>query len=507
MNDLDNTSPLPDPTEFVSNTLDLKIHGYQVSEQLSESNNKSKFTYLATDDADRLVVIKQWRLDLDERSLDYANYLPEIARLQQLDNPSIPRYLNSFPTSTGFCLVREYQPGVSLAELGTLPPLDVQLVTDAVLNILKYLHQLSPVVLHQNIKPENIIVDTQTELAIYLVDFGLDANFNPSTPSLQLDSTYDLYSLGLSMICSLTGTSTSQSQHLFDANYRLYFEHLLPEDTDPQLISWLSNMLESNQRPHYLDRFIDRQITIDRFPNGASPVAPAAKLLFQLPAPKRQIHWFRWVVGSGVLLSLVIIGYQFLLPKNDELSLAQIAKNQSIAREAEFAASDRGKLIREKRCIKCNLASQNFAKAELSGAVLPQSNLSGANFTDANLTLAIFQDADLSGANFSRANLQRAALYGAKLLGTNFAGANLTQAKLVYTKLKGASLREANLTNADLKFAEFQQVDLRNANLTSADLSNADLSDANLSKAILTNTKLDGAILTGATMPDGSIHP
>jgi uncharacterized protein YjbI with pentapeptide repeats len=500
MNDSDRTSPPPDPTEIVGNMPDLKIHGYQVSEQLSESTDKHKITYLARDDADRLVVIKQWRLDLDEPSRDYANYLPEIARLQQLDDPSIPRYLNSFQTPTGFWVVREYQPGVSLAELGALTPPDVQLVADAVLNILKYLHHLSPVVIHQNIKPENIIVDTQTELAIYLVDFGLD-------PYLQLDAAYDLYSLGLSMICALTDTSTSQSQHLFDANYRLHFEHILPANTDPQLIAWLNNMVESNQRQHYLDRFTDRQITRNLFSTGESPVAFAEKLPFQLPEPKRQIHWFRWIVGSGVLLSLVIIGYQFLLSKDDELSPAQIVKNQSIAREAEFAASDRGKLMREKRCIKCNLASQNFAKAELSGAVLPQSNLNGANFTDANLTLAIFQDADLSGANFSRANLQRAALYGAKLLGTNFVGANLTQAKLVYTKLKGASLREANLTNADLKFAEFQQVDLRNANLTSADLSNADLSYANLSKAILTNTKLDGAILTGATMPDGSIHP
>ena len=505
MNDLENTStPSESTTEIVGNMPDLKIYGYQVSKQLSESTNGSRSTYLARDDSDRLVVVKEWRLDLEEPSSDYANYLPEIARLQQLDDPSIPRYLNYFQTPTGFCLVREYQPGVSLAELGTLIPSDIRLVADAVLDILKYLHHLLPIVIHQNIKPENIIVDTQTELGIYLVDFGLEPHFNHSAqqPHLQLDAGYDLYSLGMSMICSLTGTSTSQSQHLFDANYRLHFQHLLPANTDPQLIAWLNNMVESNQRQHYLDRFTNRQIT-----TNLSPVTPIDRLPFQLPAPKRQIHWLRWGIGVGVLLSLVIIGSQLLLLKNDELSPAQIAKNQSIAREAEFAASDRGKLIREKRCIKCNLASQNFAKAELSGAVLPQSNLNGANFADANLTLAIFQDADLSGANFSRANLQRAALYGAKLLGTNFVGANLTQAKLVYTKLKGASFREANLTNADLKFAEFQQVDLRNANLTSADLSNADLSYANLSKAILTNTKLDGAILTGATMPDGSIHP
>uniref|UniRef100_UPI00286B39E6 pentapeptide repeat-containing protein n=1 Tax=Chamaesiphon sp. OTE_8_metabat_110 TaxID=2964696 RepID=UPI00286B39E6 len=420
-----------------------------------------------------------------------------------------------FQTPTGFCLVREYQPGVSLAELGTLPPADIRLVTDAILTILKQLHHLAPACIHQNIKPENIIVDTETELAIYLVDFGLhpqledrpnaypaNPNYSGQITDIQLDSAYDLYSLGLSMICLLTGTATSHAQHLFDANYRLYFQHLLPANTDPQLIAWLTNMVASNHRQQYLDRFIDRQITTER-----SPEVPTDRSSFQLPVPKRQIHWWRWGIGAGVLFSLLLLGYQFLLPKNDELSPAQIAKNRAIASEAQFAASDRGKLIKEKRCINCNLNGQNFAKADLTGAVVPQSNLNGANFTDANLTLAIFQDADLSGANFSRANLQRAALYGAKLSGTNLAGANLTQAKLVYAKLRGASLRNANLTDANLKFAEFQQGDLRNANLTGADLTNADLSNANLTKATLTNAKLDSAILTGATMPDGSVHP
>ncbi len=520
MNDFDNTSPsLESTTEIVDRELpDWKIHGYQVSDRLSELHH-GRVTYLATEDnSDRLVVIKEWQqLDLEDSSLDYANYLPEIARLQQLDDPSIPRYLNSFQTPQGFCLVREYQPGVSLAELGTLPASDIQLVADAILNILKYLHHLSPIVIHQNIKPENIIVDTETELAIYLVDFGLNPAQDRSSKSIssaasaqiQPDSAYDLYSLGMSMICLLTGTSTSQSQHLFDADYHLNFERLLPANTDSQLIAWLKNMVASNQRQHYLERFTNRQMKTDRLRRHADEAViatPAEKLSFQLPKPKQQIRWWRWAMGGGALLSLLALGYQFL-PKNDELSPAQIAKNQSIARAAEFAATDRGKLIKEKRCINCNLTNQNFAKAELSGAVLAQSRLNGTNFSAANLKLAIFQDADLSGADLSQANLQRAALYGTKLLGTNLAGANLTQAKLVYAKLKGASLRAANLTNADLKFAEFQQVDLRNANLTGADLSNADLSYANLSKAILTNAKLDGAILTGATMPDGSVQP
>ncbi len=520
MNDLDNSTPEMESTlEIVGSDLpDLKIHGYHVSERLSAHANRGRNTYLAREsDSERLVVIKEWRqIDVSDSAPDYANYLPEIDRLQQLDHPNFPRYLNSFGTPTGFCLVREYLPGVSLAELGTLPPADIRLVADTLLNVLDYLHHLTPAVIHQNIKPENIIVDTQTELAIYLVDFGLHPQPNERgqiyahpefTP---VGEAADLYSLGISMICLLTGTSTSQAQHLFDRDYRLNFQHLLPANTDPQLIAWLKNMVESNHQQQYLDTFTERPVATNRSPaalSGYPSEDRKQQLSFQMPAPKQPVQWWRWGIGAGILLTLAFVVSQFVFPRSDELTPAQIAKNQSIAQEAEFAASDRGRLIKEKRCISCNLTNQNFAKAELTGAVLLQSSLNGTNFAGANLTLAIFQDADLSGANLSKANLQKAALYGAKLNGTNLAGANLDRAKLVYAKLKGASFRDATLTNADLKFAEFQQVDLRKANLTGADLSNADLSYSNLKQAILTNAKLDGATLTGVTMPDGSIHP
>jgi uncharacterized protein YjbI with pentapeptide repeats len=520
MNDLDNSDPKSESTiEIVGDHLpDFKIHGYQVEEQLSEQIDRGRITYLAREiDTERLVVIKEWRqLDVRTPAPDYANYLPEIARLQQLDSSHLPHYLNSFQTPTGFCIVREYLPGVSVAELGTLPPSDIRLVADEIVTILDYLHHLTPVVIHQNIKPTNIIVDTEIELAIYLVDFGLQPQTHEHQNSHHSESisaateAYDLYSLGISMICLLTDTSISQAQHLFDPHYRLNFQHLIPANTDPKLIAWLKNMVESNHQQQYLDTFTDRHLNPTRSPAAAAeyPLTDRKEpFSFQMPEPQPKVHWWRWGLGAGMLLALAFIIRQFVFPSSDELTPAQIAKNRSIAQEAEFAASDRGRLIKEKRCISCNLTNQNFAKAELAGAVLLQSSLNGANFADANLTLAIFQDADLSGANLSGANLYKAALYGAKLNGTNLTGANLDRANLVYAKLNGASLRNAKLTNADLKFAGFQQVDLRKANLSGADLSNADLSYSNLKQATLTNAKLDGTNLTGVTMPDGSIHP
>jgi uncharacterized protein YjbI with pentapeptide repeats len=508
MNESDNSAPMNESPIQVSRTVlpDLRIYGYQVYEQLSERDELGKIGYLGIDiNLDRLVVIKEWCINPQQQTaLDYANYLPVIERLQQLDHSNIPRYLNSFATPTGFCVVREYQSGVALAELGDLPPSDIKLVASEVLKILADLHRLQPMVIHQNIKPENIIVNSEQELSIYLVDFGLNPQggiqpisvtpgFMPPEQLFNLDlvPATDIYSLGVSLICLLTGTPTPQAQQLLDDTYHIQFQHLLPANTDPNLIAWLQTMVESNRQRRSID-LVPQQIR----PN----------LDFDFPAPKPKFNWIPWAIGTSILLGLALIARQFIFPDDGELSPAQIAKNQQIAQKADFEASDRGKLMREKQCTNCNFNYQNFSKAELPGSIVSQSSFSGANFGNANMSMSIFRDADLSGANFSKANLQQAAFYGAKLIGTNLVGANLSNAKLVYAKLKGAWMKEVNLSNADLKFADAQQVDLTKANLTGADLSNADFSYTNLRHAILVGAKLNGTNLTGATMPDGSTH-
>lgn len=500
------------------NLPDLTMHGYQVSDLLSACNDLGRFSYLAKEiESDRLVVLKEWRpFNFENQSLCYDRYLPEIERLQQLDHPNIPKYLNSFATETGFFVVREFQTGNSLADLGQLSPADIKLVGDGVLKILSDLHHLQPIVIHHNLKPENIIVDTEGELAFYLVDLALypegdgdilrDSGFLPPEQLFDLDRipASDLHSLGVALICSLTGTSTSQAAHLFDDEYRLHFKHLAPEDTDPYVIAWLESMVEQNRQRRKVNIGSNRyrlanSIFSERDKNGTALNFPA----------KRKRKWWRWLVGIGSLLALGFWLRPFVFPDSEieELSPAQIAKNQEIAKQAEFATSDRGRFITEKRCAGCNLNGLNFAKADLNGAVVPQSTFNGTNFEGANLSLAIFRDADLSGANLTKANLQKAAFYGAKLSKTNLAGANLSNAKLVYAKFNDTSLRDANLTNADLKFAELKYVNLSNANLTGADLSNADLSFSNLRNAKLTGAKLTGTNFSGATMPDGSTRP
>jgi uncharacterized protein YjbI with pentapeptide repeats len=517
MNELDKSLPINESgSQVIQRQLpNLNVYGYQVLEELATHADRQRITYLAQDlQGERLVVIKEWRASAgNSLPLDYATYLPKIESLQKLDLPQISRYLHSFATPTGFCLVREYCPGVAVSELGTLPPGDIKAIARAVLKILVYLQQLRPIVVHQNIKPENIIVDTSEKLTVYLVDFGLQ--MAGSTRSIdnsgfiapeqlfnrQLTSATDIYSLGVTLICLLTGTPTANAPSLLDKNDRPEFQHLLTTNLHPKFIAWLEKMVEPNYQRRYLD--------------AASARSPIADLPTERPQLKirdfsqsAKGEWVKWGIAAGVLIGIALMLRQFVFTdaSESEINPADLARNQAITKQAAFKGSDRGKLIEEKQCVSCNLNNQDFTKAELSGVSLNQSSLIGANFSNANLSLAIFRDADLSQANFRKTNLRQAAFYGAKSIGTDFTGANLSKAKLVYAKLKGALLRNANLSNSDLKFAELQQVDLTGANLTNADLSNTDLSDANLRQANLTGANLVGANLTGATMPDGSMH-
>ncbi|NEP81224.1 MAG: serine/threonine protein kinase, partial [Okeania sp. SIO3B3] len=113
---------------------------------------------------------KDWKiLELFER---------EAKVIANLHHPQIPKYLNYFYIDTEqdrwFYLIRELVSGNSLANLVEKgwhsKEIQVKNIAIQILNILSYLHQLNPPIIHRDIKPQNIIL--QPDGKIYLVDFG-----------------------------------------------------------------------------------------------------------------------------------------------------------------------------------------------------------------------------------------------------------------------------------------------------------------------------------------------
>jgi predicted Zn finger-like uncharacterized protein len=114
--------------------------------------------------------IQEWKaLEMFER---------EARLLQQLNHPRIPAYVDylSIETSSDiqFLLVQEYIAGKTLQQLveegwqgSEVEILDIFL---QLAEILEYLHNLRPPVIHRDINPKNIIFSPANE--VYLVDFG-----------------------------------------------------------------------------------------------------------------------------------------------------------------------------------------------------------------------------------------------------------------------------------------------------------------------------------------------
>ncbi|OCQ98437.1 serine/threonine protein kinase [Nostoc sp. MBR 210] len=255
----------------VSHYADFFVQGYQVIRELGRNHADKRITYLATDcKSQQPVVIKEF--NLAHETTDWAGskaYEREIAILQKLQHPRIPRYINSFATSNNFYLILEYKNAVPLGTKDNFSPMEVKQIAISLLEILVYLQQQIDPIIHRDIKPENVLVDEQ--LNAYLVDFGLARQQNAKivfttlsagTPGFippeeqfgyALTTASDLYSVGATLLCLLTNTQTANIGYS-----GLQFPQL-KNQFHPSFRSWLWRMVQPNWK--------------DRYPNAASALA------------------------------------------------------------------------------------------------------------------------------------------------------------------------------------------------------------------------------------------
>ena len=235
---------------------------YQLKQKLG--HNASRQTWLAQDlNAQERVVVKLLTFS-DQVEWDNLRLFEREAQvLKQLNHPRIPKYRDYFcidDQMLWFGLVQEYIPGLSLKELltqgETFTEQQARAIAQNILNILVYLHGLSPPVLHRDIKPSNLIWGEDS--SIYLVDFGaVQDRAAAEGATFTVVGTYgyapleqlggratpasDLYALGATLIHLLTGVAPAD---LLQRDARLQFADLVT--LNPGFVRWLGQLTEPN---------------------------------------------------------------------------------------------------------------------------------------------------------------------------------------------------------------------------------------------------------------------
>lgn len=247
---------------------------YRLEHKLGEGGFGS--TWAATEvDTEQRVALKQLdvRRAKDWKSLEL--FEREAHVLRGLSHPAIPRYFDSFeaPNEDGsedvcFYLAQALAPGKALiawiTEDGWRPGnIELFALADRLLDVLVYLHELHPPVVHRDIKPHNILRDAHG--VISLVDFGsvkssLDEDngggstvvgtFGYMAPEQfrgHADPRTDLYGLGATLLYVMTHREPSA---LPTKKLAIDIRAVLPNE-DEALLSWLEKLLE----PDMDDRF------------------------------------------------------------------------------------------------------------------------------------------------------------------------------------------------------------------------------------------------------------
>ncbi|WP_375766548.1 serine/threonine protein kinase [Archangium gephyra] len=284
--------------------------GFRVLSRIAMSMHAR--VYLAEGPEGTRVALKElvFRLAPDTQRLEAFRREGEL--LAQLSHPRIPRFLASFTEGSGpqtrLYLAQEFIEGPSLLkrlQLHRFTEDEVSEVGAQVLEVLVYLHGLSPRILHRDIKPANLLV--RPDGSICLVDFGTARDVTRGgTVNSTLVGTFGY------MAPEQLGGTVSEASDLYSVGATLL--HLLSRRSPSELLRGKGLQLEVGEKlnasPGFRS-FLQRLLApnpADRFPTAAEALRALEALQRGEPPaePAPAGYWKPLALGSMGLSAVLL---------------------------------------------------------------------------------------------------------------------------------------------------------------------------------------------------------
>ena len=247
-------------------------HRYLIIGPAGRGGMSAVYRAVDTQSGGRHVAIKemsQGRLDIDEITVAMERFEQEAGLLSSLHHPNLPRIFDAFSEGGRSFLVMDFIEGKNLLQVlqgNNMRPLPVAQVIDYALqlcNVLTFLHRHQPPIIFRDLKPTNVMVTESGH--IYLIDFGIARLFKEGqlqdtvllgSPgyappeqhgSAQTSPRSDLYALGATLHCCLTGKDPYLSNERFAFPPVRQYNELVPFELDQLIQSLVA--VDERQRP------------------------------------------------------------------------------------------------------------------------------------------------------------------------------------------------------------------------------------------------------------------
>jgi serine/threonine protein kinase len=186
----------------------------------------------------------------------------EARLLNHLRHPALPRVSDHFMEEEGQFLVMEYIAGDDLAEKlkergGAFTLSEVLNWADQLLDALDYLHTQEPMVVHRDIKPQNLKLTPRN--AIVLLDFGLAKGTAAMQTKVTATASVFGYSRNYAPLEQIQGTGTDPRSDIYSLGATLY--HLITGVTPPDALTRATAVLNGHPDPLLPANEVHAQVT------------------------------------------------------------------------------------------------------------------------------------------------------------------------------------------------------------------------------------------------------